>query len=317
MPRSTRTDSKYYRIYAVSRQPDGRLDQIICYQGAEYDQIIDKAAAATTVSAVHVDEVQIIKLDAGGDSRLYFRDLFGQEWFAGRLTCAASAASQTDVGVVEAFLQNIPNGAIEGVTVTVGTAGSKVAWETPASRAIAGAAARCVWEVTFTHNPGAQNLLRCTDKDNDALALLSGSGSTDLSFNTYHNTESGFGDSCDTTTEHYHTMAASSTVISGLLPGDRFRVEGSQWNDGWFTVGTIKSSATVVHVIEPVVDEAAGANILIHMPATRCNVYKQTVGTKESLACSGRGLCDGGSGTCQCFRGSTGDDCSQQSAISM
>jgi len=40
-------------------------------------------------------------------------------------------------------------------------------------------------------------------------------------------------------------------------------------------------------------------------------------GTKEQISCSGRGLCDGGSGVCACFKGFTGDDCGSQNALAM
>merc|ERR1712072_1251505 len=40
-------------------------------------------------------------------------------------------------------------------------------------------------------------------------------------------------------------------------------------------------------------------------------------GTKQQISCSGRGLCDGGSGVCACFKGFTGDDCGSQNALAM
>jgi hypothetical protein len=46
-------------------------------------------------------------------------------------------------------------------------------------------------------------------------------------------------------------------------------------------------------------------------------VTETTAGTKESIECSGRGLCDTSSGLCKCFRGYTGGACSRQSAIAM
>jgi hypothetical protein len=44
-------------------------------------------------------------------------------------------------------------------------------------------------------------------------------------------------------------------------------------------------------------------------------VYFYGKGTTEKKECSGRGLCDVGSGQCKCFAGYTMDDCSRQSAL--
>merc|ERR1711959_67459 len=44
-------------------------------------------------------------------------------------------------------------------------------------------------------------------------------------------------------------------------------------------------------------------------------VYNDQRGTTENKECSGRGLCDGSSGTCSCFKGYTDDDCSRQNAL--
>merc|ERR1712167_512778 len=44
-------------------------------------------------------------------------------------------------------------------------------------------------------------------------------------------------------------------------------------------------------------------------------VYNDQRGTTENKECSGRGLCDGSSGVCACFKGYTDDDCSRQNAL--
>merc|ERR1711937_312851 len=44
-------------------------------------------------------------------------------------------------------------------------------------------------------------------------------------------------------------------------------------------------------------------------------VYNDQRGTTEDKECSGRGLCDGSSGICECFKGYTDDDCSRQNAL--
>ena len=90
----------------------------------------------------------------------------------------------------------------------------------------------------------------------------------------------------------------------------------SQWNDGWFTVGHITPLTTQVYVIEPVVDEdASESTINLHLPIITAFSKKSVVGTKEAVPCSGRGLCDGSTGTCECFRGSTGIACDRQTAL--
>merc|ERR1711968_173011 len=44
-------------------------------------------------------------------------------------------------------------------------------------------------------------------------------------------------------------------------------------------------------------------------------VYNDQRGTTENKECSGRGLCDGSTGICECFKGYTDDDCSRQNAL--
>jgi len=44
-------------------------------------------------------------------------------------------------------------------------------------------------------------------------------------------------------------------------------------------------------------------------------VYNDQRGTTENKECSGRGLCDGSTGTCECFKGYTDDGCSRQNAL--
>jgi hypothetical protein len=48
---------------------------------------------------------------------------------------------------------------------------------------------------------------------------------------------------------------------------------------------------------------------------TRLDFYGK--GTTERKSCSGRGLCDIGSGTCKCFKGYTMDDCSRQNTLAL
>merc|ERR1712146_396876 len=45
--------------------------------------------------------------------------------------------------------------------------------------------------------------------------------------------------------------------------------------------------------------------------------YKVGTGTKESSECSDRGVCDGATGECNCFRGYTGAACSEQNELAV
>jgi len=44
-------------------------------------------------------------------------------------------------------------------------------------------------------------------------------------------------------------------------------------------------------------------------------IFLNFKGTTSSAACSGRGLCDGKAGDCQCFKGYTGQACQVQNAL--
>merc|ERR1712072_1064864 len=52
----------------------------------------------------------------------------------------------------------------------------------------------------------------------------------------------------------------------------------------------------------------------MHTYETRTVDYINFKGTTTSAACSGRGLCDGSSAECQCFKGYTGQACQIQNA---
>ena len=56
------------------------------------------------------------------------------------------------------------------------------------------------------------------------------------------------------------------------------------------------------------------SKVWVHLPLVTAFTQKKVVGTKEAVTCSGRGLCDGSTGACECFRGSTGLACDQQTA---
>jgi hypothetical protein len=57
--------------------------------------------------------------------------------------------------------------------------------------------------------------------------------------------------------------------------------------------------------------------ITMNFPLASTKVYFYGKGTTEATTCSGRGLCDLGSGTCKCFKGYTMDDCSRQNVLAM
>jgi len=48
---------------------------------------------------------------------------------------------------------------------------------------------------------------------------------------------------------------------------------------------------------------------------TEKRIHLNFKGTTGSAACSGRGLCDGSSAECQCFKGYTGQACQVQNAL--
>jgi len=65
---------------------------------------------------------------------------------------------------------------------------------------------------------------------------------------------------------------------------------------------------------EIVSEEATNAGSFTPSTGTHI-VYNDQRGTTENKECSGRGLCDGSSGICECFKGYTDDDCSRQNAL--
>ena len=48
---------------------------------------------------------------------------------------------------------------------------------------------------------------------------------------------------------------------------------------------------------------------------TEKRIFLNFKGTTTSAACSGRGLCDGSTAECQCFKGYTGQACQIQNAL--
>jgi len=273
-----------------------------------------------TIDARQVDEVQELYVKAGTASKIYYTSLdTGKEYEVGVVTAKdnttgyCDTAQSTSDGVLENMFEAIPNAVVPGLIVT----GPTQARDT------------CMYTITFTHNPGALHPIRAethilsTDADASSVGEREGTQydviahATGTSFDATHVTADGVGDTLDITTEHYYKMTFPSTTgLADLPAGSRLRIEGSQWNDGWFTVGHITPLATQVYVIEPVVDEDASASTVnLHLPIITAFTKKTVVGTKEAVPCSGRGLCDYSSGLCKCFVGYYGTRCQYQTIL--
>jgi len=110
--------------------------------------------------------------------------------------------------------------------------------------------------------------------------------------------------------------------------GDRIRVDTGTADDH-LTAGTF-----MTHTIDRIDYAVTGAigsvsaftlnEVISHEDATTGTfktvvgdnaVYNDQRGTTENKECSGRGLCDSSTGTCECFKGYTDDDCSRQNAL--
>merc|ERR1711924_290730 len=77
-----------------------------------------------------------------------------------------------------------------------------------------------------------------------------------------------------------HPIRVETHILSSDADGSSVgELEGSQWNDGWFTVGHITPLTTQVYVIEPVVDEDASASTVnVHLPIITAFTKKSVVG---------------------------------------
>merc|ERR1712167_233693 len=115
------------------------------------------------------------------------------------------------------------------------------------------------------------------------------------------------------------TMDASGTLqdVAEVNIGDRIRLinDVTDWHS-WKTRTVDKvdltagTSTTVSSVASFTVDLAYHTSALANSRA-----YNDQRCTTEEVSCSKRGLCDESSGTCQCFKGFTDDDCSRQNAL--
>merc|ERR1711988_1703318 len=297
---------------------DGKIDQIVCHSSAEYPQlknevgtngIADVGGVNVVIDATQVDEVQRLHVKIGTSATT---------------TTACDAA--TSNGIIENMFEAIPNDVVPGIVVSGPTNGGLAH--------TAAADDSCYYDITFTHNPGALHPIRAETHiiSSSSVGELEGTQYTAVTLDdttpeaftvdAFHVTADGIGDTIDITTEHYYKFTVADLNAKGgadwkdLPAGSRIRIEGTQWNDGWYTIGYIAPTSTVAYVIEPVVDEDADDSaIIVHIPTVTAYSSVVVKGTKEAIPCSGRGLCDSSTGQCQCFRGSTGLACDQQTAL--
>jgi len=130
----------------------------------------------------------------------------------------------------------------------------------------------------------------------------------------------------------YTIAEAGDCDLSKFDIGDQLTIEcGSGCsNDGKTVTVTTQDPATTTLTVLPGgtgndihgagrTDNSGDAEDTLAVDAspTQMFVTRYGHGTRELLDCSGRGLCDGGSGVCACFKGYTGDDCSAQNALAM
>ena len=139
-------------------------------------------------------------------------------------------------------------------------------------------------------------------------------------------------------TKNSQTNPATQITVATQDPqeveiGDRIRVDtglaANTDNDdliaGTFMTHTIDridyaitapiGAVTKFTLNEIVSKESSTAGSFVPVTGSNHIVYNDQRGTTENKECSGRGLCDGSSGVCACFKGYTDDDCSRQNAL--
>jgi hypothetical protein len=104
--------------------------------------------------------------------------------------------------------------------------------------------------------------------------------------------------------------SAANAKAENLAVGDKILVWKDMTNQQIFTVSRLYSSGT--GIVETVETTIAGLQSISGQ-----QVYRYGRGTNEKSVCSGRGLCDTGSGTCKCFKGYAMDDCSRQNTLAL
>merc|ERR1712127_936679 len=100
------------------------------------------------------------------------------------------------------------------------------------------------------------------------------------------------------------TVTLSAAVhANDLSVGDKLRL---------WTPATVNQVVTVTNIATAVISTKEA---LTAAYSSGSYVERYGRGTTEKSVCSGRGMCDGASGVCKCFKGYTFDDCSKQSAL--
>merc|ERR1719326_1271912 len=114
------------------------------------------------------------------------------------------------------------------------------------------------------------------------------------------------------------SKASTNTFLSDAVVGSTLEFGGSGSNNKVFEVVSISPNKRSAVLSGNVVTEAVSGALSVTLRATTtaaeasCTVSEVMQGTKESSTCSGRGSCDGSSGTCTCYSGYTGESCDQQ-----
>jgi len=164
------------------------------------------------------------------------------------------------------------------------------------------------------------------------LGAGSADGTTDADCSTLSVSTGTVGSGASAHTEYTIADSGSSCDLSKFDIGDQLTIEcGSGCNnDGKTVTVTTQDPATGTLTVLPggTGNDVHGAGrtdnsgdaedtLVADASPTQMFVTRYGHGTRELIDCSGRGLCDGGSGVCACFKGYTGDDCSAQNALAM
>ena len=117
----------------------------------------------------------------------------------------------------------------------------------------------------------------------------------------------------------YDAWSPFKTHTASVAAGDFVTFSGTAQNNRKFEVASVSSTGRSAQLIGNVYTEkvASASSITAQVEASAassstCVVREEKKGTKEADVCSGRGSCDGSSGTCLCYSGYTGEACDAQ-----